>query len=92
MWNCHIHTNDIGAAIEAGVDAGRPRNIRVTDLLEQVEEEHVGARQAGAAGARAAPTADRVPTAVVAVAVGDGDRRVFCSASGCRRSSPAGSR
>ena len=22
LWNCHIHTNDVGAAIEAGVDAG----------------------------------------------------------------------
>ena len=25
LWNCHIHTDDIGAAIEAGIDAGRPR-------------------------------------------------------------------
>ncbi len=39
LWNCHIHTNDIGGAIEAGIDAGRPRNVRVTDLFEQVEEE-----------------------------------------------------
>ena len=39
LWNCHIHTNDIGAAIEAGVDAGRPQRIRVTDLDEQVVEE-----------------------------------------------------
>ena len=39
VWNCHIHTDDIGAAIEAGVDAGRPQRIRVTDLAEQVEEE-----------------------------------------------------
>ena len=39
LWNCHIHTDDIGAAIEAGVDAGRPQRIRVTDLAEQVEEE-----------------------------------------------------
>src|SRR5215831_12858051 len=39
LWNCHIHTNDIGAAIEAAVDAGRPRNIRVTDLFEEVAEE-----------------------------------------------------
>ncbi len=38
LWNCHIHTNDIGGSIEAGLDAGRPRNVRVTDLLlEQVE-------------------------------------------------------
>src|SRR5438552_3338362 len=39
IWNCHIHTDDIGAAVEAGLDAGRPRSIRVTDLVEQVEEE-----------------------------------------------------
>ena len=24
LWNCHIHTDDIGAAIEAALDAGRP--------------------------------------------------------------------
>ena len=39
IWNCHVHTNDIGAAIEAGIEAGRPHQIRVTDLFEQVEEE-----------------------------------------------------
>ena len=39
IWNCHVHTNDIGAAVEAGIDAGRPHSIRVTDLMEQVEEE-----------------------------------------------------
>ena len=25
LWNCHVHTNDIGASIEAGIVAGRPR-------------------------------------------------------------------
>ena len=25
LWNCHIHTDDIGAAVEAALDAGRPR-------------------------------------------------------------------
>ena len=39
VWNCHIHTDDVGAAIEAALDAGRPCEIRVTDLAEQVEEE-----------------------------------------------------
>ena len=39
LYNCHIHTDDIGAAIEAALDAGRPREIRVTDLAEQVIEE-----------------------------------------------------
>ena len=39
LWNCHVHTDDIGPAIEAGVDVGRPRQIRVTDLAEEVLEE-----------------------------------------------------
>ncbi|MFZ4812807.1 MAG: DAK2 domain-containing protein, partial [Ilumatobacteraceae bacterium] len=29
LWNCHVHTNDIGAAIEVPLDlGGRPRQIR----------------------------------------------------------------
>ena len=46
IWNCHIHTDDIGAAIEAPLLlGGRPRQIRVTDLFEEVAEEHA-AREA----------------------------------------------
>jgi hypothetical protein len=52
LWNCHIHTDDIGAAIEASLDAGRPRTIRVTDLLEQVEEERWVREGAGTGGQR----------------------------------------
>ncbi len=78
LWNCHVHTDDIGAAIEAALDCGRPRNIRVTDLLEQVEEER-WVRE-GAATAEESPTASTpVPCAVVAVSVGEGIRRIFHS-------------
>jgi DAK2 domain fusion protein YloV len=35
LWNVHIHTDTIGEAIEAGIDAGRPHRIAVTDLIEQ---------------------------------------------------------
>jgi uncharacterized protein len=76
LWNCHIHTDDIGAAVEAALDAGRPRNIRVTDLMEQVEEER-WVREAPPEGP--APPGEPVPTAVVAVATGDGIRRIFHS-------------
>jgi DAK2 domain fusion protein YloV len=79
LWNCHIHTDDIGAAIEAALDAGRPRSIRVTDLFEQVEEERwVREAAAAAAGDPLAPL-EPVPTAVVAVATGPGIRRIFHS-------------
>ena len=41
LWNCHVHTNDIGAAIEVPLDLdGRPFQIRVTDLFEEVAAEH----------------------------------------------------
>ena len=31
-WNVHVHVADIGAAIEAGIQAGRPHRISVTPL------------------------------------------------------------
>ncbi len=80
LWNCHIHTNDIGGAVEAGIDAGRPHRIRVTDLIEQVEEEERWVREADVL-ADLGEFADQavVTTAVVAVGVGDGIRRLLTS-------------
>ena len=75
IWNCHIHTDDIGAAVEAALDAGRPRDIRVTDLLEQVEEER-WVRDAVESPVPDLPI-DPVPTAVVAVGTGEGIHRIF---------------
>ncbi|NBU17378.1 MAG: hypothetical protein EBS48_10305, partial [Actinobacteria bacterium] len=81
LWNCHIHTNDIGAAIEAPIAlGGRPRQIRVTDLFEEVAEEHA-AREATLGGAAThRPPASSLPPvtcAVVAVASGDGLAELF---------------
>lgn len=36
LWNVHVHVDDVGAAIEAGIEAGRPHRIRVTHFAEQV--------------------------------------------------------
>ncbi len=36
LWNVHVHVDVVGAAIEAGISAGRPHRIRVTHLAEQV--------------------------------------------------------
>jgi DAK2 domain fusion protein YloV len=30
LWNVHVHVDDAGAAVEAGVQAGRPHRIRIT--------------------------------------------------------------
>jgi DAK2 domain fusion protein YloV len=80
IWNCHIHTDDIGASIEAAIDIGTPRKIRVTDLIEQVEEE-AWVREAASAPTVEVPAELRTPVtcAVVAVATGAGIRRIFHS-------------
>jgi DAK2 domain fusion protein YloV len=75
LYNCHIHTDDIGPAIEAAIEIGKPSKIRVTDLLEEVEEE----RWVREAEAQPEPEAEPVTTAVVAIATGDGIKRIFHS-------------
>jgi fatty acid kinase len=36
LWNVHVHVDDAGAAVEAGITAGRPERIRITHLHSQV--------------------------------------------------------
>ncbi|MDT4913206.1 MAG: fatty acid kinase [Pseudonocardiales bacterium] len=38
VWNVHVHVNDVGAAIEAGVDAGRPSQISVVRFSDQMHD------------------------------------------------------
>jgi DAK2 domain fusion protein YloV len=81
LWNCHVHTNDIGAAIEAALLLdGRPKQIRVTDLFEEVSEEHA-VREAAIRSAHvhtgAGAGLPAVTCAVVAVASGDGLAELF---------------
>jgi DAK2 domain fusion protein YloV len=79
LWNCHVHTDDAGAAVEAGIDAGRPRRIQITDLRDQVEEERWVRQGLAPEPAEAATRAEPVTTGVVAVAVGDGVADIFRS-------------
>ncbi len=69
-YNCHIHTDEIGRSIEAGIRAGRPYDIRVTDLLEQSAD-------ASHHRFEPLPAFAEAPLGVVAVAAGDGLREVF---------------
>jgi DAK2 domain fusion protein YloV len=72
LWNCHVHTNDIGAAIEVALTLqGRPKQIRVTDLFEEIAHEHE--HHVPRPGAGQPP----VTTAVVAVCSGDGLAELF---------------
>jgi DAK2 domain fusion protein YloV len=61
LWNVHVHVDDAGAAVEAGVEAGRPYRIRIT---------HFGLGDVHTGGAR--PPRERVQRAVVAVVPGEG--------------------
>jgi DAK2 domain fusion protein YloV len=65
LWNVHVHVDDVGAAIEAGIEAGRPHRVRVTHFAEQVAEQ--AAAQASARAGRA----------IVAVAAGPGLAQLF---------------
>jgi len=64
IWNVHVHVDDVGAAIEAGIVAGRPHRIRVTHFAEQVAA--AAPRDTGRTGRR-----------IVAVAAGDGLAALF---------------
>ena len=81
IWNCHVHTNDIGAAIEVAIDlGGRPKQIRVTDLFEEVAEEHAqreAALSGGHVASRAGAGLPPVTCAIVAVSSGDGLSELF---------------
>lgn len=81
LWNCHIHTDDIGPAVEAGIDVGKPRGIRVTDLLDEFAEleEERWVREAEPMAPEPSIVHEPVPCAVVAVSVGEGVRRIFQS-------------
>lgn len=46
VWNVHAHVDDVGKAIEAGVEAGRPRQISVVRFADHVAAGH---RHGGAA-------------------------------------------
>jgi DAK2 domain fusion protein YloV len=82
-WNCHVHTNDIGAAIETALDLdGRPFKIRVTDLFEEIAAEHASreAELTAAMGGAQAAVSSMLPAvncAVVAVSSGDGISALF---------------
>ncbi|GAA2224541.1 DAK2 domain-containing protein [Micromonospora olivasterospora] len=62
-WNVHVHVNDVGAAVEAGVVAGRPYQISVTRFADR------------AAAVPPAPPGDG--RAAVVVATGAGIAQLF---------------
>ncbi|MGI5252721.1 DAK2 domain-containing protein [Actinacidiphila glaucinigra] len=71
LWNVHVHVDDVGAAIEAGIEAGRPYRIKVTHFGDQARALEQGRR--GTTGPHGAgERGERALRAVVAVVRGDG--------------------
>jgi hypothetical protein len=67
LWNVHVHVDDVGAAIEAGIAAGHPYRVRVTHFAEQVAD-------------AVARTRARTGRRIVAVSAGPGLTRLFTDA------------
>lgn len=42
VWNVHAHVDDVGAALEAGMAAGRPHRVAVTRFDSQRQRQHAG--------------------------------------------------
>ncbi|MFJ4331752.1 MULTISPECIES: DAK2 domain-containing protein [unclassified Streptomyces] len=70
LWNVHVHVDDAGAAVEAGVEAGRPHRIRITHF------EHGDAHTTKAER----PPRERTQRAVVAVVPGEGLAALYAEA------------
>ncbi|WP_328836849.1 DAK2 domain-containing protein [Streptomyces europaeiscabiei] len=71
LWNVHVHVDDAGAAVEAGVEAGRPYRIRIT---------HFGAEDAHMTGEAGRQPRERAQRAVVAVVPGEGLAGLYAEA------------
>jgi dihydroxyacetone kinase-like predicted kinase len=74
LWNVHVHCSDVGAAIEAGVRAGRPHRITVLRFADRTRADRTRADHAGEA-----PAQDRFVTGhvVLAMVSGSGVAELF---------------
>jgi uncharacterized protein len=84
LYNVHLHTDDPGRAVEEGIEAGRPRGIRIVSLDEQAAEACVAGEARAVRVGEGTPAgeggrAPRKVTALVAVVPGRGAGDLFRS-------------
>ncbi|MGP4002013.1 DAK2 domain-containing protein [Streptomyces sp. 8N706] len=76
LWNVHVHVDDAGAAVEAGLHAGRPYRIRITHFASAAPDRAQDRAPAALAGeARAeydAAGRERTQRVIIAVVPGEG--------------------
>ncbi|MDN3239859.1 DAK2 domain-containing protein [Glycomyces tritici] len=86
-FNVHVHVNDIGAAIEAGIERGRVHRISVTRFDDTLGA-HASARMHAAPARRPAP-ASEAPARSLVVVTAAARMREFLAAEGCRTATSA---
>lgn len=79
LWHVHVHADDPGAAVEAGIVAGRPHGVRIVHFAEQVARRHVAGSHRAASG-------------LVACAAGPGLATLFSEAGAVVVATPGGVR
>ncbi|WP_460406947.1 DAK2 domain-containing protein, partial [Actinophytocola sediminis] len=79
LWTVHVHCNDIGAAIEVGVETGRPRQIRVARFADapSAESTRFVRDRAVVVPVRAPELGDLLAGEGVTVVPVDGDETTF---------------
>ncbi|GAA4705801.1 DAK2 domain-containing protein [Streptomyces youssoufiensis] len=79
LWNVHVHVDDAGAAVEAGIQAGRPYRLRITHFgaaaerrLKRETPPGEPKRTDGPRGTGHGARGERAARSVVLVVPGDG--------------------
>lgn len=77
LANVHVHVNDVGAAVEAGIEAGRPSRITVTRFQDQYAAAAATAAPTGVSTLAGSADAETGIRTVLALAVGAGLAALF---------------
>jgi uncharacterized protein len=86
-FNVHVHVNDIGAAIEAGIERGRVHRISVTRFDDTLGT-HASARMHAAPARRPAAPEAEAPIGELVVVTEAAPLREFLAGEGCRTATP----
>jgi DAK2 domain fusion protein YloV len=77
-WNVHAHVHDAGAAVEAGIEAGRPHRLRITRLVDaHPGHDHPSGSHPGRAAVGATESRTGSASGIVACAAGAGLESLF---------------
>jgi DAK2 domain fusion protein YloV len=88
-FNVHVHVNDIGAAIEAGIERGRVHRISVTRFDDTLGGHHASARMHAVPARHHSPPVAEEPERALVVITAAASMRAFLQGEGCRTATAA---